>query len=298
MNPTPQPGYANKWAYTIRYTGAGGAVSRALIDSMEPPEQFVASLEKLCQTAREQGTRVLVDAEQQIYQPTIDRWTVDMMRKHNKGDDGPIIFNTYQAYLKSTRGVLREHLELAKREDWAVGIKLVRGAYILNEVRDRIHDTKAETDECYNSIVHDILSRSFDGVSGDRFPKISFLVCGHNGESIRRAFAVHKQLSATAKQQGLEFGQLYGMADHITGDLISEIEKSYGPVDRPNRSQDEITASGAPHVFKCINWGSVRECLHFLMRRAAENQGAAERLQDGLSEAWKELRIRWFGLRR
>lgn len=220
------------------------------------------------------------------------------MRKHNSGTDEAIVFNTYQAYLKDTRGVIRQHLELAQREGWAVGIKLVRGAYILNDVRDRIHDTKADTDNCYNGIVHDLLFRSFDGVSGTDFPKISLLVCGHNGESIHRALAVHKQLSATTKQQSLEFGQLYGMADHVTGELVSEIEKSYGPVDRLHSPWEEVKASGAPLVFKCINWGSVRECLHFLMRRAAENQGAAERLQDGLSESWKELRHRWFGFRR
>ncbi|KAI3390690.1 hypothetical protein diail_8873 [Diaporthe ilicicola] len=101
------------------------------------------------------------------------------MRNYNNGPDEPIS-NTYQAYLKVTRGVICEHLEVAQREGWAVGNKLVRGAYILNDVRDRIHDTKADTDNNYNSIVHYLLFRDFDGISGKNFPRNSLFVCGHN----------------------------------------------------------------------------------------------------------------------
>lgn len=287
----------------FRYTGAGGAVASALIDGAEPPKPFAEALEKLCTTARDKGARIMVDAEQQIYQPTIDRWTVDIMRKHNSGPIDAVVLNTYQAYLKGTRGVIRDHLRLARQEGWTFGIKLVRGAYILNEVRDRIHDTKADTDANYNGIVHDLLARSYDGLRGgvpgeEGFPRTSVFLAGHNPESIHRALAVHGQLSAAnAKPDGLELGQLYGMADHVSGELVAEVERSYGPADRLGRSWAELKESGAPRVFKCINWGSVRECLHFLMRRAAENQGAAERLQDGLSVSWNELRHRWFGLR-
>ncbi|KAI1441972.1 proline dehydrogenase [Annulohypoxylon stygium] len=271
----------------IKYTGAGGCIASALTANEKPPKQFEDALDKLCQQAKAQGTRILVDAEQQVYQPTIDEWTIDVMRKYNQGGDA-LVLNTYQSYLKESRKVIRDHLEIAHKEGWTLGIKLVRGAYILNDIRERIHDTRSDTDASYNDIAHDLLTRSFDGISGDRFPDVKIFLAGHNADSIRRAAQLHKSLALRGLSPGvLEFGQLYGMADHVSGELLAQCEGL-------SKEQMTLERSAVPHVFKCVNWGTVRECLHFLMRRAAENQGAAERLRDGVAEARRELKARLF----
>lgn len=265
-----------------RFTGAGPAAVEALSrGDRVPPPRIQEAMMEICDAVAAQGSRVWIDAEQQIFQGAIDAWAVDLMRKYNRVDraDAPVVLNTYQAYLKSSTARLNEHLQLAQREGWAMGVKLVRGAYIAHDHRDRIHDTKADTDRNYDHIVESLITRQYPlgGEPGQPFPKVRLFVASHNGVSVRKACALYRQRA----QSGLplipvEVGQLQGMADEVS---LGMVEGS--------------TDGAAPGVFKCLAWGSTEECLHFLLRRAVENQSAMERTRDTAralrGEAWRRL---------
>lgn len=129
-------------------------------------------MDQICQKAQAQGCRIWVDSEQDTVQTSIDRWAIPFMRKYNTHGSA-LVYNTLQAYLKHSRSKLTSQLALAQQEGWTLAIKLVRGAYIDSDPRERIHDTKEDTDNSYNGIVHDLLSGTNLGFTPRRCPKSS-----------------------------------------------------------------------------------------------------------------------------
>ena len=255
-------------------------------------------MDAILQKATDRNCRIWIDAEQQALQPSIDRWTINLMRKYNRNGKA-VLYNTLQAYLKTSRPKLQHQLQLAHREGWTLAIKLVRGAYIENDIRDRIHDTKAQTDESYNGIVRDLLRGRVEGIPEHDFPHIQLFLAGHNATSVAAANKLIYDLQAQGKLKTLpDFGQLQGMADGLGCELLQHGE------DAARRACDESTTSAAaaaacppvkvPRVYKCLTWGSVQECMQYLVRRAVENHGATGAVKDGMPALVRELRRRLF----
>jgi proline dehydrogenase len=253
------------------------------------PPEFVAAMEKICELAVKKGCRIWIDAEQQVLQSTIDKWTLDLMRRYNQLCKPALIYNTVQAYLKSSRHKVQDQLELARQEGWRLGIKLVRGAYIANDQRHKIYDTKAETDSSYNSIVEDLLCGKFPAMTSSPGVQLDLLLAGHNSDTIRRAARLASNLAAQSRLKVVpEFGQLQGMADDIGCELLQSGEEA--------QTKGSAEAPYVPRVYKCLTWGSIQECMQYLTRRLIENRGAADRMRVGAGEFRKEL-LRRAGLR-
>lgn len=273
-----------------RFTGAGPGVTNALKDNEDPPEQFVSALNAICDKAQEKNCRLWVDAEQQVLQTAIDRWTIDFMRRYNKNGKA-LVYNTIQAYLKASRTKLMNQLAIADKEGWTLAVKLVRGAYIANDQRELIHNTKQDTDNSYNSIVRDILSGTNLGFAPENFPRVQLFLAGHNPESVARAWDLVQDLSSQSKLKVLpDFGQLQGMADELGCKVVKRCEDL--------ECQKDAKAVVVPKAYKCLTWGSVQECMQYLLRRIIENRGGADRMKDGMVANWAELKRRSFGLSR
>ncbi|KAM0807598.1 putative Proline dehydrogenase [Seiridium cardinale] len=265
----------------VKLTGAGLRVTEAFSAGRPPPEQFVDAINEVCAACKARSIRVIIDAESQHFQKGIAAAALELMRKFNRGGTA-VVYNTYQAYLKQTPSVIAEHLEVANKDRFTLGLKLVRGAYILSDNRSLIHDSKEETDDAYNGIATGALKKQIGefGAQGSKpFPSVNLFLASHNKASVLGAHRLHQyRIKNSLPTIPVGFGQLHGMSDEVSFSLLSE--------------KDENQAS--PDVFKCSTWGSLGECLAYLLRRAVENRDAVMRTSDEFtalkSEVWRRVK--------
>lgn len=268
----------------MKITGAGPIAVDSLQACAPMPKVIDDALTELCAEAKKQGSRLWFDAEQQSVQHGIDEWAIELMRRWNS-DGQALVYNTIQAYLKSSRDVADRHIAAAATEGWKLGVKLVRGAYIEHEERSLIHDTKEDTDACYNDIADKLINQRLPAsVNAEEtaFPKANLMLATHNAESAALATESHRARvsngQATCK---LECAQVAGMADELGCELIMNYENT--------RADQTAANSIAPKPYKCLTWGSVNECMGYLHRRAIENRGAVERTKHMAAALRKEL---------
>lgn len=90
----------------------------------------------LAEEAANKGTRIMIDTEQVKFAPAIDNLATTLQQEFNATDksDYPIIYNTYQCYLKNASDRLRRDVERSERLQFHFGTKLCRGAYLEQEL--------------------------------------------------------------------------------------------------------------------------------------------------------------------
>lgn len=246
-----------------------------------PPPELASAIDAICSRAVSRGVRLLFDAEQAAIQPGIDDWTLSYMQKYNTKPGHASIYGTYQAYLKSCPATLAGHLQKAQEESFTLGVKLVRGAYLGSDPRHLIHDTKENTDACYDGIAKGVLTRKWNETlsSSGEFPAASLILASHNAESVLKAREICERGEAKTE---IAFAQLMGMADEVSCELLPAAGKKEGgaaPV--PERT--------GVQAYKYLVWGTTGECMKYLLRRAYENRDAVQRTKVGRDAMWGEL---------
>lgn len=271
----------------FRLTGAGPIAVDAMRKQQPMPEVFIRAMDDICHATQEQGSRLWLDAEQQALQQGLDTWAIGIMRRHNR-EKIPLVYNTIQGYLKESKANLDHHLALAAQEGWSLGIKLVRGAYIEHETRSLIHNTKEDTDRSYDLIADMLLNCRMDKANGAKFPNAALFLATHHAGSAAKAIATHQHRFLAGRPTVLlECGQIQGMADELSCELVQNYERAL--------KESPMANISVPKAFKCMAWGSIAECMQYLHRRAIENKGAFERTQHMVSALRQELRRRIIG---
>ena len=274
----------------LKFTGAGRQALHHLSHGIPCSKRLEEATTAICRLAELKGVRLLFDAEQVALQDGIDKWTLYFMKKYNRGSRA-VVYSTYQAYRKSTPDTLASHLKIAQDSGFVLGIKLVRGAYIGSDPRSYIWDTIEDTHRCYDGIAEAVIRRQYNNVlrGEGAFPKADFVLATHNEESVQMAKRIRDEQAASGEPRiEMAYGQLLGMADHISCKLVQTSNENL-----------EKRAAGAevdvPRAYKYIVWGTVGECMKYLLRRATENRDAVSRTVDCRKAMGKELlaRVGW-----
>lgn len=208
----------------------------------------------LAEEAASCGTKLLIDAEHQKYQPAIDSLVLELQQKFNAKDvtNRPVIFNTYQCYLKDMPERMVTDLKRSERFSFHFAAKVVRGAYMVHErarakelkIPSPIHDTIEDTHRCYDDSVRILLEhRKKNG------PGLELMIASHNKKSIEKTVQLMNEMELNSTDSTVHFAQLFGMADNLTFPL----------------------GLHGYNAFKYLPYGEVQEVLPYLLRRAQEN---------------------------
>ncbi|KYG42359.1 hypothetical protein M433DRAFT_157990 [Acidomyces richmondensis BFW] len=282
----------------LKWSGMGSAAMQRLRANEEPSERMEEAMNSLCQAAAEKNVSLLPAAEETWSLEGVNNWSLRLQRLYNVHGKS-VVYNTYQAYLRQMPRILAQHLSVAKEEGFTLGVKLVRGAYLGSEDRGMIWPSIEKTHETYDSLAEALIHRRYNDTlqqlpssastswsarHGDYelWPDINVVLATHNATSVAKAQSLRKAQAACGEiLTPLVFAQLQGMADEVSCSLIASSKAA------------ELDGNGVKEkVYKCTTWGSMFECLNYLLRRAAENKDAAGRTSETRSAMMKELRKR------
>lgn len=221
----------------------------------------------ICTTSHEAGRPIFIDAEESWFQPAIDELALVMMRKFNT--QKCIIYNTAQMYRHDRFTYIKEIFEIAEKENFYLGLKLVRGAYMEKERKraaemgyeDPIQPNRESTDRDFDEAMFFCV---------DHIDRIAICLGTHNENSSLKLANELSTRKIPLNHSHIYFAQLLGMSDHISYNL----------------------AKDGYNVAKYVPYGPVKEVTPYLIRRAEENTSVKGQTGRELSLIKKELKRR------
>ena len=236
-------------------------------DEMNEWQRVKDRMYRICEEAAKKNIGVLIDAEESWIQDPLDRLTMEMMEVFNK--EKAIVYNTIQLYRHDRLHFLKISHQIAKQQNFILGMKLVRGAYMEKE-RSRavqygypspIQPDKLSTDKDFDEAI---------GFCIENIHNVSVIIASHNEESNLLAVDILDKKGLALDHPHVHFSQLYGMSDNITFNL----------------------AKAGCSVSIYLPFGPIRDVIPYLMRRAQENSSVSGQTGRELKLIKKELKRR------
>jgi len=253
----------------VRFSLLEKISSNKKLSSKEKLEKtlFEARVEKICKISSDKKVPVFIDAEESWIQDPIDNLALKMMQKFNTKEAW--VFNTLQFYRKDRVTHLENLLINAQKNNFIIGLKLVRGAYHEKEVERAkinhyvcpVHSTKENTDIDYNKAIK---------ICVENINIISFCAGTHNEKSSALLINLLEKNNISKNDKRIYFSQLLGMSDHI----------SYN------------AAKAGFNVAKYVPYGPVNDVLPYLIRRAEENTSISGQMGRELTNIIEEKKRR------
>ena len=203
-----------------------------------------------CKSAYEKDVLLLIDAEESWMQDAADAIVTDMMRKYNK--QKAIVFNTLQMYRWDRLAYLKQLHKQAQTEDFYIGMKLVRGAYMEKE-NERAAERGLKSSICISKEATDLNYNAAVAYMIENIDKMAVFAGTHNEESSYMLMQLMEENGISKNDHRIFFGQLLGMSDNISFNL----------------------AASNYNVAKYLPFGPVSDVLPYLIRRAEENTSVA-----------------------
>ncbi|MDQ6903579.1 MAG: proline dehydrogenase family protein, partial [Bacteroidota bacterium] len=246
-----------------------GKVALEKLNESEKEEwqRVVKRLEIICESAKNNDIGVLIDAEESWIQDPVDALAMQMMQKFNL--EKAIVYNTAQLYRKDRLQYIKDSSRFAKENNFKLGMKVVRGAYMEKE-RNRalelnypspINMNKQATDNDFNAAIEFCINSAND---------VYIVLGSHNEYSNLNATELMKKFDMSLNDERIHFSQLYGMSDNITFNL----------------------AKAGCLVSKYLPFGPINDVIPYLMRRAQENTSVGGQTGRELSLINTELKRR------
>lgn len=230
-------------------------------------ERVRQRVHNICEEGYRNSKPIFVDAEESWIQQAIDDLVNENKEKFNK--EKAIVYNTYQLYRHDRFIYLEQCIKHAKENNYHIGAKLVRGAYMEKERKraaemnypSPIQPNKEGSDADYNAAL-ELCVKNIDHVA---------LCAGtHNEKSSLLLVNLMEKNNIKANDERIFFSQLLGMSDHISYNL----------------------SLAGYNVAKYVPYGPVKEVLPYLLRRAQENTSVKGQTGRELSLIMKEKQRR------
>ncbi|CAF0731856.1 unnamed protein product [Rotaria sp. Silwood1] len=246
-----------------------------LPDDLTEIHNLLIRLNKIAEACLKHQISIMIDAEQTYFQTAINYLATELQRYYNKSNT-PVIYGTYQCYLKDTLNSLKYDLALAEKYNYIFAAKLVRGAYMEQENRlareygyeSPINPSFEATSQMYHTCLDEVLNN----IAKRKPEQVRIMVASHNEDTVRYAIQEMKDYDIRHDSSIVSFASLYGMNDYVAFAL----------------------ANSGYTTYKYLPYGPIEVLQPYLFRRAQENRAIFEKAGKDRRFHFKALKDRMF----